>query len=308
MSEHITHVAVYEDMVRLMMADKGGYPEAFITSLEKSYDCGLMCSGANKNHLFAIPILEKYKNRNPEGLTRKETEQIAGSIGWLTHRASDLQMKPVFAIVAEKNHPVFKEDECEMYCDAVIFKQIYQGGRFSSNSPYEIFSTATLEHQMKSNPAAAFLDVGATENLLTHFLMRELVNQQHFIDKTDEIDLYCDLLIEQSQSLYEDLRMYINAFQNPDPQKMIDFIYNFNVYDENDALIKVVRNIQVNKKYPSLVELNEAFNTAESQSHYARSLKMAYEFVISAGKFYDGKISKPEVYDILQIFTEAHRI
>ena len=63
MSEHITHVAVYED-VRLIKAAKDEFPEIFIESLDAAYDSGLACSGTRGNHLYAIPIIESYKNIN----------------------------------------------------------------------------------------------------------------------------------------------------------------------------------------------------------------------------------------------------
>ncbi|MFW6310440.1 MAG: hypothetical protein ACOC1D_04990 [Prolixibacteraceae bacterium] len=308
MSEHITHVAVYEDLVRLMNAASDQFPEAFLASTEKSYDSGLICSGARGNHLYAVPILEKYKNRKPESLGKKETEQIAGAIGWITHRASDLQMKPMFGILEERNHPFFYDDECQMFCDAIVFKEVYQGGKVLSESPYQAFSPATLAHGMKGNPAAEYMNVPMAENVFTHYFMKELVSLQQFIGDIDDINQYCDLLISNSQNLYENLRIYIDAFQNPDPQKLIDYIYNFNVYDSQDSLIQIVRDIQLKNEYPADSRLKEALETSENQSQYAQSLKMGYDFLFGAGQFYEGKISKPEVYDVVQNFNEAHRI
>lgn len=308
MSEHITHVAVYEDMVRLMKASGDKFPDAFLSSVEKSYDSGIICSGSRGNHLFAVPILEKYKNRKPESLGEKETEQIAGAIGWITHRASDLQMKPMFGILEDRNHPFFYDDECQMYCDAVIFKEVYQGGKVPSESPYQAFSSATLAHRMDGNPAAEYLNVPVAENVFTHYYMKELASLQGLGDEIDDVNQYCDSLISKSQNLYENLQIYINAFQNPDPQKLIDYIYNFNVYDKEDALIRIVRNIQLENQYPSGNQLENALETADKQSQYAQSLRMGYDFLYGAGQFFEDKISKSEVYDIVQNFNEAHRI
>ncbi|MFP4060943.1 MAG: hypothetical protein ACLFUC_10715, partial [Bacteroidales bacterium] len=90
MSEHLTHVAVYEDTIRLINADQKKFPKIFIQSVEECHDSGLFCSGSRGNHLYAIPIIEKFKNRKPESFSTRDKEQIAGAIGWLTHRASDL--------------------------------------------------------------------------------------------------------------------------------------------------------------------------------------------------------------------------
>ncbi len=308
MSEHITHVAVYEDSVRLMKADRINFPEIFIRSVEKSYDSGLFCSGSRGNHLYAIPIIEKYKNRKADSFKKEETEQIAGAIGWITHRASDLQMKPIFRILEDKNHPVFHDNECQMYHDAIVFKEVYQGGTVSTKSHYEKLSPATLAHGMKGNPASAYVNVPVTENVFTHYFMSEFAKQQHFINDIDDINDYCDLLVDNSQYLYEDLRIYIDAFQSPEFHKLTEYIHNFNVYDEEDAMIKIVRNIQLNEKYPTAPELKEALDTADQQSQYAQALKKSYDYITGMGKFYHDEISKSQVYDIVENYNEEHRI
>lgn len=308
MSEHITHVAVYEDTVRLMKADRENFPKIFTQSVEQCYDSGLFCSGSRGNHLYAIPILEKYKNRKPDTFNKKEMEQIAGALGWLTHRASDLQMKPIFNIIEKEGHPVFHDNECQMYHDAVMFKEVYQGGMLSSESPYQKFSPATLAHGMKGNPAAEYVNVPVTENVVTHYYLGEIAGLQHFINELDDIDEYCDLLISNSQNLYEDLRIYIDAFQTPEFHKLTEYIHNYNVYDEEDALLKIVRNIQLNNKYPSAAELQEALATADKQSQYAQAVKKGYDYLSGAGKFYNDEIGKSDVYDIIENFNEKHRI
>ncbi len=307
MSEHITHVAVYEDSVRLMHADKEIFPEIFVKSVKNSYDSGLFCSGSRGNHLYAIPIIEKYKKVKIDSLKKEDMEQIAGAIGWLTHRASDLQMKPIFQIIEDMKHPVFDDNECQMFHDAVVFKEVYKGGTLSSESPFQQYSPGTLAHRMKGNAAAEYMNVPVTENVFTHYFMSEFARQQHFINDIDNIDTYCDLLIDNSQDLYEDLRIYIDAFQSPEYHKLVEYIHNYNVYDEEDALIRIVRDIQLNKRYPSKSKLDEALATADQQSQYAQALRKSHDFLLGAGDFYNDKISKSEVYDIVENFNEKHR-
>ena len=131
---------------------------------------------------------EKYKNRKADSFKKDETEQIAGAIGWITHRASDLQMKPIFRILEDKNHPVFHDNECQMYHDAIVFKEVYQGGTVSTKSQYEKLSPATLAHGMKGNPASAYVNVPLTENVFTHYFMSEFAKQQHFINDINDIN------------------------------------------------------------------------------------------------------------------------
>ncbi len=307
MSEHITHVAVYEDTARLMAADKENFPAAFPFSIKNAYDSGLFCSGSRGNHLFAVPILEKYKGQPPGELDEKALEQISGALGWLSHRASDLQMKPLFRVLEDKNHPVFHDNECQMYHDAISFKEVYKGGTISTGSKYEKLSPATLSHQMKGTPAAEHLNVTPAENVFTHYYMSEFTRLQNLRDD-DDINQFAENIIQNSQNLYEDLRIYINAFQDPEYHKLTAYIYNDNMYDEEDSLIKIVRDIQLFDQYPDSDTLKKALQTSEGQSQYAQALKKGYDFLFAAGKFYNGNMDKSDLYDFYGIFTESHRI
>jgi hypothetical protein len=307
MSEHITHIAVYEDSARIFQAIRDEFPKVFLASLRRSYDSGLLCSGARGNHLNAIPIIEKYKNREAGTLKLEETEQIAGAIGWLTHRAADLQMKPLFRIIEDENHPVFSDNECQMYHDAIVFKEVYQGGQVSTSSEYENLSPATLSHRMKDSPVSQLLNVPAVESVFSHYYLNELARLQK-LDPNEDITAYADNLIDKSQDMYEDLRIYINAFQSPEYHKLTEYIHNFNVYNSSDPLIKIVRDIQLNKHYPDASEVYKALDTGDQQCQYAQALKKSYDFIKKAGDFFEGKIPKADVYDFLGIYPEEHRI
>jgi len=307
MSEHITHIAVYEDTARLIAADSENFPAAFPYSIKNAYDSGLFCSGSRGNHLFAVPILEKYKGQKPEQLGEKAQEQIAGALGWLSHRASDLQMKPLFRILEDKNHPVFEDNECQMYHDAITFKEVYKGGTVSTGSKYEKLSPATLSHQMKGTPAAEHINVTPTENIITHYFMSEFARLQNLKDEED-INQFADNIIQNSQNLYEDLRIYINAFQDPEYHKLTAYIYNDNMYDEEDSIIKIVRDMQLFDEYPDSNTLKEALQTSEDQSQYAQALKKGYDFLHAAGRFYNNNMDKSDLYDFYGIYTESHRI
>ncbi len=62
MSEHLTHIAVFEDCARLVSQSEA-YTEAFKVSLPTLWDAGLLASAARGNHLFAVPLLETYRTR-----------------------------------------------------------------------------------------------------------------------------------------------------------------------------------------------------------------------------------------------------
>lgn len=296
MSEHITHVAVYEDSARIIRFSGTKFTGAFHEAIDKAYDCGMFCSGSRGNHIYAVPILEK--NRELYGTEKygsPETEQVAGAIGWLTHRASDLEMKPMFRKIDELKNPVLTEEECEMFHDAVVFKEVYNGGKLNTRSSVKRIDESLLSDRMSANPASKHIAIDYFENLMAHYYVGQMVTQCIFTDELKDVNEFTDKLVEYSQDLYEDLRIYIRAYENPEPFKMQGYINNFNIYDGNDPLIQFVRYVQeYDKPHPSIV-LGDALEAAKTQSHYARALKRAYDYVGAASEFFDKKISRDEV-------------
>jgi hypothetical protein len=204
----------------------------------------MVTSGTRDGDLWAVPILEEYRDGWESGNQSEEVQQqIAGAIGWLTHRAADLQMKPLFAEYEEK-YSVSSSAEMQVYDDAVTIREIYDEGKLSTQSPYEKISPATLEQGMVSEPASKSVNAGQIEKLLTYMWQREFVELHKFSSHTENAEAWIEGLYENYQPIDENFRMYIEAFQNPDPEKMKKYIYDFNQYDPEDEIIQFVRGIQ----------------------------------------------------------------
>ncbi len=303
MSEHITHIAVYEDSVRMMKLIPEQLPSAFLESVNKSYDAGLFCSGSRGNHLFAVPILKTMRGRWQKDQSEKVTQQIAGAIGWITHRAADLIGKPVYARIADEGNPKFYNKGCRIYHDVVVMQKVYQGGVVSTESPYEYISPSTFEAELESTPGADKLPIRHVEGLFSHHWMKEFVGLASFTDAPEEADMltYIDKLIGQSQELKEDLPLYIRSYQEPDPQAMQKYIYENNFYEEEDPIIRAVRSIQMNGEPDPSIDVNEALEQAQEQSLYAQSLRLSYDFLLAAAEFWREEIDEPTVIKKLRI-------
>ncbi|MFW5877961.1 MAG: hypothetical protein ACOCUP_02495 [bacterium] len=302
MSEHITHIAVYEDCTRIMKFSREKFTKAFHEAIDAAYDCGMFCSGSRGNHLYAIPILEK--NRDLYGTNKygqNEIEQVAGAIGWLTHRASDLEMKPMFKKITALENPMLISNEGQMYHDAVSFKEVYQGGKINTKSPYEHVDESLLARQMETNPAGKHIEVDYFENLMAHYYVARMVDQCKFTGKMDDVNEFAEKLVDYSQDLYEDLRMYIRAYNNPEPYKMQGYIHNFNIYNPEDSLIRFVRYVQQNGREHPSINLETALEDSKGQSHYARALRRGYDYVGALSAFFDKKISREEVIERCEI-------
>jgi len=304
MSEHITHIAVYEDC-STMVLETARFCEAFRSCLKSHYDSGMLASGSRGNHLFAVPILESFREQKMDLEPGGEAgAKVAGALGWITHRAADLQMKPTWRS-KETDDPDFPSPEMQIYHDAVTFREVYRGGRRSTGSAYELLTPHTLEPGMKSHPVAGMLNVETAEELLSFLFQSEFLSLHQYISSEDDIGTWMNNTIEYHQEFSEDLRMYTEAFTHPDQAKMQKYVTGINYYDPEDPLIRWVRKVQEGKKV-SEDELDKAIDTVADQSQYAQALGKGYHFLLDASRYFSNEIEKDQLYDTLQI-SEVNR-
>ena len=309
MSEHITHVAVFEDVARL--AQHAGSMSAVVRrTLARHYDsalCGSASSGSGRpgiHRQVTFPLLERVRagaDALPDG-DAVLGRQFAFLLGWLTHTGADrtldvrdryreagftLDTGEETATTPEQRRLGLTETEKQVYDDAFLFGAVYDGGRRSTRTPYEPLSPATLEPDMRSHPGAASVDVAAVEPLFGAFWQTGLLEIQGFYDEAGDLDGWVDTFFARRQEFMEDLRDYVDAFQSPDPVKTRYYIEEFGFYDEGDPVVRLARSIQAGAADPS-VDLDEALAAAPEQSLYARALAAAYALVAEAGRYVEG--------------------
>lgn len=299
MSEHITHIAVYEDSARIIL-NTSRFCNAFRQSIENNYDAGMITSGSRGNHLFAIPILESYKDQWDAVKADPDTcTQIAGALGWITHRAADLQMKPTWRSKTAMD-PSFPDSEMQLYHDSVTFREVYSGGATSTESEYELITPHTFEGRMDSQASARYLDVQKVEELVTFLYQKDFVELHQFHKKHVDVGKWMDDFVEYHQEFVEDLQRFIEAYNNPDPKKMEIYVYGINYYDPEDPLIRWVRGLQYGEDV-SGIDLDQALELAKTQSHYAQALLKAYDFLSAANEYFMNRMEKDKVIEILGI-------
>lgn len=305
MSEHITHVAVYDDTVRLMNHQKR-FTNAFIESTSKEFDSGWVASGSNGNHLWAVPILEEYRAEYSGGDRSSEAlRKISAAIGWITHRAADLVVKPVLESVDYENHPVYNEQEQSAYHDIVVFQKVFKGGRYSPSLP-EPITPATFEHNMKSHPASGKFDIEGLETAVSHYYMNEFLLNQSFLANVENFDSWFDMFFASRQKFSEDLDMYIHANINPDKVKQGKYVDIYRYYTDNDQIIRLARSIQDGKPDGS-IRLEVAIDAAKNQSMYAKILANSYIMLCYASDYFDGKTDKDALYDVLNMYGKERK-
>ncbi len=294
MSEHFTHIAVYEDSARLLLASPAVH-DVFKHCIQTQYDSGLLGSSSRGNHLFAVPILEKYKDRYASMEDTTEADiKIAYAIGWLTHRASDLQMKPVFRRAEAHPDPRFTYQLSSIYHDAMSFRKVYDGGNMPSRSPNEILSPATFDENMQSHPAARAVDVPKIEKLLSWMWQKDLVCLQTLLNEKD-FQKRIDTFARHFPDFSENFSTYIKVYNDPDPALVDRHWVQDKLYFDDDPAIQFVRAVQRGEE-PGR-KLDDVLELEANKSEYGKAICNGYWFVKVAGDFFAGKASKKEAYD-----------
>lgn len=300
MSEHITHVAIFEDSYRLLRLHQDRFPIAFTHCLDQYYDHGIICSGSRGNHVHALPIVEQYRGRAPKAYSDETGAQLAGALGWISHRAADSTLNPLADQVDEEQNPMFNGQDLKRYYEVVVMREVYDSGKRSTASPLEPLSPATLTEDMRTNPAAAFVNIRSLETVLTNYYLREFLGLMSFTDAEapDDLDAYLTQLVKHAQYFQEDLSLYTAAYEDPHPLKMQELVYHFNFYDPQDPLIRRVQQLRKGKPVSS-ADLDQALQLTESSCQYAQALKLNYDFWLALGAFYQGDIESPALREQL---------
>ena len=281
MSESVTHTGILDDCFRLMQVSDP-ICDAFKEVAESENDFARLGGITRSGDRFTVQLLDRFRKRWAERKPEDKLEpKLAFVLGWLTHRAADRQMKPVFRD-AEPDRTQSPSD-CSVYHDAFVFKEVFAGGR---EAPY---STATFEAGMQSLPAASAFDTADVEAFFRALLQRALIELHTFIPDRDDIEPWLEKLSALQQGFYVDVDRYAAAIYKPDPEKVKRFLTDVNFYDREDPIVVAARGIQ-HGDGTTASQVKEAA-TADAKSHYAQALQMGYGYLCAASEFFSSEMS-----------------
>ena len=297
MSEHYSHVAVYEDTVKLLFVTKK-LPPIFKTALTRCYDSGLLASTSRDGLLWAPPILEKYRGDVSSQPDEETLMKLAAAVGWLSHRGADLAVKPILKLFDSNKSSHFNNTECSVYFDAEVYRQVFQSGRQPTRSPYNLItpSSFTKHFNLAETPNAKPAET--IEQIMCFFMITSWGMLNPFVNTEIDSDKWMQKMQKQLHDYHEDYRMYIEAVQNPQADKTQAYLIDKNYYNANDDIIKTVRGI-------TDVEKTEAFppslfEESDKLSVYARALTKAYKFTSAGIRYFQNEISKDEFGRIIE--------
>lgn len=280
MSENITHTAICDDCLRLMlhMSDICDVFKQVTTNHLEIAHLGAITRSTDKfNPELIAKLRDGWDERQPE---YNYESKLAFSLGALSHRAADRTMKPVFVQVAPRDSQ--SPRDVSIYHDVFLFREVYKEGVEKPYSP-EMFDIQT--------------------NFEEHFrilLQRALLGLHTFIPDLTDVEAWLDKLFALRQRFYVDIERYAEVYYNPEPEKTKLYITDINFYDADDELIKLARTIQTGNTV-SEDEVHQALKSSRNRSKYAQALVRGLQYLIAANSFFSGEISFDKLKSLLDI-------
>ena len=270
MSEPITHNAVFDDTARLLQAsdDIGPVFKQAVSAHRDFARLGSMTRWADK---FSVALLTSFRSRWRRRQPNDRLEpKLAFVLGWLSHRAADRQMKPVF----RKQDPDSQQSpsDCSIYHDVFIFREVYGG-----QPPLFAPQPAALVEQIHTLLQQSLLEL--------HTLIPDGADPEAWINR----------LFDLQQTYRPTLDRYVAALTQPDPEKVRRYITEGNFYDRTDPIIVGVRNPRLTG-----AQVQQAV-TAPARSHYAQALQLAYRYWLAAHEFFTSNQSPETLQERLDI-------
>lgn len=291
MSEHITHVAVFEDCCRLAL-HSGRIAQPFRTVLAKHWDFSRFGSTSRSGDRHSIAILKYCRENWPDG-GRNVEEKLGFVIAWRCHQAADRRFKPVYRQVEPEHYARPDADnefggpsETRVLHDVVVYREVYGAGK------YPPFPPGLLDDRLASFAAASALDYGATFNAIGGVWQRTLQRQHPALVKGDFVAATASAA-SRFPRFYVDVQRYSEMYANANPEYMRRFIVEPNFYDARDSLIVLARALQRKATLPQ-ISFDQAYESAAAQSQYAQALRMGLRYVFAASDFFSNKIDEQE--------------
>lgn len=297
MSEHYSHIAVYEDTVKLLFVSNK-LPHIFRTALTRFYDSGLLASTSRDILFWAIPILEKYRTDVPSKPDDETLMKLAAALGWLTHRGADLAVKPILKLFDSDKSVRFNNTECSVYFDAEVYRQVYQSGKKTTRSMYNLITPFSFTKHFNLANTSNAQPAEAIEQILSFYMIVDWTMLSPFVTTEKDCDTWLKKMQKQLHDYHEDYRMYVEAVQNPVEERTKAYLTDKNYYNANDGIIKTVRSItdiETTQELPG-----NLFEESDKLSVYARALLKAYKYTTAGIRFYQNEISKKELLRIIE--------
>jgi hypothetical protein len=296
MSEHIVHTGVLEDTVMLMPYLKS-IPSDFVNAIQSHIGFARLGCITVSGDRFSFRLLEEYKPlwKNRDDLLEAK---LAFVLGWVSHRACDRQMKPIWNIAeivgrGSDADPSISPTEISVYHEATLYNLYY-----TDNAPFRL---AIFPDQLASWPGGDLFRLPLAEEFVESSFAMNLMNNQTFPlppQSTDQV--FIENVCLKSQKFYVDINRYSRAARNPVPENKKDYVKDINWYNQNDEIIKFILFLR-RGGIPDSAAVEKAVN-ARASCHYGQAVQLSLNYITAAVDYFkDDSMSMDTLKDRLDI-------
>jgi hypothetical protein len=283
MSEHIVHTGILEDSIAIMPYLKE-IPEDFLQAAQRHIGFARLGCITVSGDTYSFRLLEEYKP-----LWKKRDDlleaKLAFVLGWVSHRACDREMKPIWHTVeisgrGSDANPAVSPTECSVYHEGTLYNLYY------SEDP--AFHLAIFPSLLADWTGAELVNLPLMAEFVESSYAMNMMNIQTILPPSLEQQSSDQRFIEdvclQAQKFYVDISRYARASSRAVPDLKKSYVIDINWYDEKDLIVALVSRLRRGEKLAG-PEVKESMDSPAS-SHYGRALQLSLRYIISAAAYF----------------------
>ena len=294
MSEYIVHTALMQDCFNLLLKTSWLCPD-FQYAIKKERAFGEAASTTKSGDVYTWRIMEDLRLRWTEQNACELASLLAFVLGWVSHRAADRQMKPVFRAAVDPETKKSVGNDCTLYNEAEILRTYYLD---QSDNPYK--DTFDL---LNNTFSFSGVDLISMQKLF-HGMLQMAFMRMHTIKPALDYDIagikkWIGKIYDLLQEFKINLELEATILVNPDPEKYKKYILDTNFFNHNDPLIHAAKAIR-KKENISEKEVECAIDAPQT-SDYAIALQTALRYVRACNDYFSYALTLDELKKQLNI-------
>lgn len=293
MSEHIVHTAVLEDSFAIcsgLHAISADFKEV-IRKHARFAQLGCITVAGDQ---FSTRLLSEYRDKwdiQNEMLAAK----LAFVLGWVSHRACDRIMKPIWVEppmkIGSDVDPTLSPSECSVYHEGFIYTKYYKGT--------DTFRYAIFPEQMDELAGIQIMDRERICNFTEQAFAANYMAIQTLPEDGADQEWFENICM-RTQKFYVDMNRYRRSAQDPDPGRTEKFISGIHWFDESDGIVRLANDLRWDR--PPFTDDYDSVLKEEPISYYGKALRLSIGYIIAADEFLMHRdISLEELKDRLDI-------
>lgn len=275
MSEHIVHTVILNDSLRLIHALDQVSDSLKQILRDYEYFALRGCTTVSGDS-FSYRLLDHIKGLAE--LKEKDRAILAFTLGWVSHRACDRVMKPIWKEAPFKGRgtdvdPNVSPFECSIYHEAEAFRRYLANGT--------LYPLALFPDKLNEEVSDGF-DQSTAEELVEGAFAANMMQIQTIPDDMADQQRFEEICM-RVQKFYVGLHRYRRAIAKPDAANQYEFVQKINWYHEEDPIIRAANQLRSGIKLSSK-QVMDMVNEG-GKSYFAKALTLSVQYILSAERY-----------------------